>query len=139
MIRTNLLTPSGSVCIASTGMSKAFEAVRPVMVVRTGVPAFNVPFGFWTRSHTSTVVLPGSSAGLISETLAGTGSVTPGTVMLAGAPRESCWDCICERWSLASSADVSITVITGLPAEAVSPANRGRSVTTPEIGLRISV
>ena len=97
------------------------------------------PFVFATRSHTSTVVLPGSSAGLISETFAGTGSETPATAMVAGAPRESCCDCICERWSLASSADVSITVITGLPAAAVSPANRGRSVTTPGMGLRISV
>ena len=51
-------------------------AVRPVMVVCTGVPAFNVPFRFSTRSHTSTVVLPGSSAGLMSETFAGTGSAT---------------------------------------------------------------
>ena len=36
------------------------------------MPAFNAPFGFSTRSQTSTVVLPGSSAGLIIEIFAGT-------------------------------------------------------------------
>ena len=86
MTRTNLLTPSASVCTASNGMSKQSLAVRPVMVVWTGVPAFKVPFAFSTRSHTSTVVLPGSSAGLMSETLAGTGSASPATAMLAAAP-----------------------------------------------------
>src|SRR3984957_17534638 len=83
---TNLLTPSGSVWTASAGMTNALLAERPVIVVWTGVAAFSVPFAFATRSQTSTVVLPGSSAGLISETLAVTGSVTPGTVMVAGAP-----------------------------------------------------
>jgi hypothetical protein len=86
------------------------------------------------RSHTSTVVLPGSSAGLMSETFAGTGSSKPGTTMVADAPFESCWAWVCARWSLANSAEVSMTVITGVPAAAVSPAKSGRSVTTPGDG-----
>ena len=34
--------------------------------------------------------------------------------------------------------DVSITVTIAVPAAAVSPGKSGRSVTTPEIGVRIS-
>ena len=39
-------------------------------------------------------------------------------------------------WSFASSELVSMTVMTGEPAEAVSPGKSGRSVTTPSMGLR---
>ncbi len=77
MTKTNLLSPSGPVCTASSGTSKAFEAVRPVMVVWTGVPAFNVPFGFSTRSHTSTVVLPGIERGADERDLSRQGIVEP--------------------------------------------------------------
>ena len=88
---TNLLLPSGLLWIASAGTVSALVTVRPVMDAWTGVPALRAPFGFSARSQTSTVVLPGSSAGLISETLAGTGCATPGTVSVAGAPSLSCW------------------------------------------------
>ena len=51
----------------------------PVMETFTGVPTFSLPDLLSILSQTSTVVLPGSSAGLISETFAATGSATPGT------------------------------------------------------------
>ena len=96
MTMTNLLVPSGLASeSASTGTVMAFGIVRPVMVAWTGVPAFSVPLGFSTRSQTSTVVLPGSSAGLISETFAETGSSMPGTVSVAAAPSVSCCACVC--------------------------------------------
>ncbi len=52
---------------------------RPVMATFTGVPTFSLPPLLSTLSQISIVVLPGSSAGLISVTFAGTGSARPGT------------------------------------------------------------
>ncbi len=53
-----------------TGIFNAFSTVRPVMETLTGVPTFSVPVLLSTLSQISMVVLPGSSAGLMSETLA---------------------------------------------------------------------
>ena len=52
----------------------------------TGVPTLSVPALLSILSQTSTVVLPGSSAGLMSETFAATGSATPGTCTDASSP-----------------------------------------------------
>jgi hypothetical protein len=41
-------------------------------------------------------------------------------------------------WTLAMSDEVSMTVRSGAPAWAISPGKSGRSVTTPEMGERIS-
>ncbi len=132
------LLPSCAVRIAEAGIFNACASTLPVMETFTGVPTLSFPSLLSILSQTSTVVLPGSSAGLISETLAGTGSATPGTRTEAASPTFICCARLCAMCVLASRLDVSITVISGVPAAAVSPANSGRSVTTPSIGLRIS-
>ncbi len=71
-----------AVITAADGTLTADSTDLPMTDARTGVPTFSRPARFSMRNQTSTVVLPGSSAGLMSETLAGTGSVRPGTEIL---------------------------------------------------------
>ena len=58
---------------------------------------------------------------------------------MAASPTFKRAACSCGMWALAITEEVSITVISGVPAAGVSPGYSGRSVTTPSIGLRISV
>src|SRR5450631_246818 len=132
------LLPSCAVRIEAAGTFHAFATDLPVMETLTGVPTLSLPALLSILSQTSTVVLPGSSAGLMSETFPATGSASPGTWTDASSSTFICWARLCAMCVFASSVDVSITVISGAPAAAVSPANSGRSVTTPAIGLLIS-
>jgi hypothetical protein len=62
------LLPSCAVRIEEAGIFHACASVRPVMETFTGVPTLSVPALLSILSQTSTVVLPGSSAGLMSAT-----------------------------------------------------------------------
>ncbi len=71
----------------------------------TGVPTFSAPDLLSIFSHTSTVVLPGSSAGLIIVTFADTGSATPGTLhRCAASPSFSCCARLCAMMRLGQQA-----------------------------------
>ncbi len=126
--------PSCAVRTEAAGIFQALASVRPVMETLTGVPTLSAPALFSILSQTSTVVLPGSRAGLMRETLAVTGSGRPGTETEASSPSFMRWARLCAMWVLASRLEVSMTVMRAAPAGAVSPAKRERSVTTPLMG-----
>ena len=103
-------------------MIDASFTVLPVMMTLTGVPTFSSPFLLSMFSQISTVVLPGSSAGLIRETFAGTGLSIPGTCTAASSPTFISCVTLCATCAFAIRSAVSITVISGAPAAGVSPA-----------------
>src|SRR5580698_7169076 len=98
-----------AITIDSEGTTMALGAVRPAIETWTAVPGRRAPLGFSSRTQTSTVVLPGSRAGLTRVILPGTGSERPGTAMDAGSPVFSNWACGCDKWTFASRAEVSMT------------------------------
>ena len=132
------LPPSCAARIAAAGIFQACAALGPVISTLTGVPTLSRPERLSILTQTSMVVLPGSSAGLINVTEAATGESIPGTRTEAASPTFNCCAMLSAMCALASRLEVSITVSRGVPAAAVSPANKDRSVTTPSIGLRIS-
>ncbi len=73
------LLPSCAVRIATVGIFHAFSTVRARDGDLHRRADFELAALLSILSQISTVVLPGSSAGLISETFAGTGPSTPGT------------------------------------------------------------
>ena len=107
--------PEAGTTMASEGTTMALGAVRPAMETWTAVPGRRVPLGFSRRTQTSTVVLPGSRAGLTRVILPGTGSVRPGTETEAGSPVFSNCACGCDKWIFARRAEVSMTVMKGAP------------------------
>src|SRR5271165_1047679 len=129
--------PSGVINTADAGTTTASFTVRATISSVTLVPGRNRPSVLGASTHTSTVVLLGSSAGLTSVTLPAT-SMSPGAFMVAASPGLSCTAWSCGICALAITDDVSITVSKGAPGGGVSPGYVGRSVTTPLIGLRIS-
>ncbi len=84
-------------------------------------------------------VLLGSVAGLTTVIFAGIFSSLPGTVRSAWLPTFNSAASFWAMWAFAITLEVSITTRSGMPAAAISPGNRARSVTTPLMGLRISV
>ena len=71
--------------MAEAGTAIAFSSTRATICRFTAVPGRNAPLGLGASIHTSTVVLLGSSAGLISVTLP-SALKSPGAVIVAGSP-----------------------------------------------------
>src|SRR5258708_2143337 len=69
----------------TAGTTNASCTVSAVIEMRAVVPGRSCCFSFFAAIHTSTVVLPGSSAGLTKVTVAGTAS-SPGMSMVALSP-----------------------------------------------------
>ena len=85
------------------------------------------------------MVLCGSTAGLTTVTLPSTSTAPSAETMRAGWPTFTKAACDCGMFTRAITLEISTMVSSGEPALAISPANMGRSATTPEMGLRISV
>ena len=79
---------------ALTGTTTAFLSERAVIESWTVIPGFKASLGFFDSTHTSIVVLPGSSAGLTRLTLPLHGSLNPAARNSAGLPtfKEAAWD-----------------------------------------------
>ena len=78
--------PSSAVTMAESGTFHAWATVLPVIDTFTGVPTLSFPDLLSIFNQTSTVVEPGSSAGLTMETLAGTGSASSRHMHFGGVP-----------------------------------------------------
>ena len=72
---SRILCHPAPVSTAESGTFTAFGTALPLIEILAGVPALYLPSRLSNRSQTSTVVLPGSSAGLIRDTFAGDRSV----------------------------------------------------------------
>jgi len=76
--------PSGLLKTAEVGTTMASFTVFAVMERLMVIPGRNAGSGFDASTHTSMVVLPGSSAGLTRVTRPFTGSSRPATLSSAG-------------------------------------------------------
>ena len=132
--------PSCAVRIAAdSGTFSAFATVRPVMETLTGVPTLSLPISCCRPSARLRRGAAGIERRADQRDLCGNRLVhARHKRTVASSPSFSCCARLCAMCTLASSDEVSITVISGVPAAAVSPAKSGRSVTTPSMGLRIS-
>src|SRR3974390_3156575 len=106
--------PSGVFNTADAGTTTASFTVRATISSVTLAPGRRRPSVLGASTHTSTVVLLGSSAGLTSVTLPAT-SISIAAFMVAASPGLSC-----AAWSggigaLGVTEDVSITVSKGAP------------------------
>src|SRR5260370_28765544 len=113
--------PSGALTTALAGITRVAFAVCAVSNGCTLVTGFSACLGFLASNQTSTVVLLGSSAGLTTVTLPSIGSSIPGTDMVPLSPTFSVAASFCGMCALAINEEVSITVIRGVPAAAISP------------------
>ena len=130
--------PSSAVTIAESGTFHAWATVLPVIDTLTGVPTLSAP-GLVVDFQPD---LDGGRAGVERGAdhgdLGRDGIIHSRHMTSAVSPTFNRTARLCAMCILASNTEVSITVINGVPAGAVSPANRGPSVTTPSMGLRIS-
>src|ERR1700723_2725122 len=79
-------TSSAFFCKATAGTTIASLMVRAVIETLTVMPGLIAELGFEASTHTSIVVLPGSSAGLTSVTRPSTSRSSPGSLIRAGSP-----------------------------------------------------
>ncbi len=112
--------PPALVSTALCGMTSAFGTVFAIISTLTLEPGLSFPSRLSASTHTSTVVLAGSSAALISVTFAAIGT-PPGPMRLASLPTASSAASDGGRWARAITRDTSMTVTTGAPLCAVSP------------------
>ncbi len=124
--------------MAEVGTAIAFSIDSSRHLQIHGCARAQPPLGLGASIQTSTVVLLGSSAGLISVTLP-SALKSPGAVIVAGSTDLQNGRFILRKCAFAMTDDVSMIVNSAVPAVGVSPGYKGRSVTTPSIGLRISV
>ena len=101
-------------------MTSASGTVFAIISTRTLIPGRSCPWPFGACTHTSTVVLVVSRAGLTMVTLPMTGTLS-GPITFAASPAAIRDASSCETCVFAITCVVSITVTTGAPDCGISP------------------
>ncbi len=135
MITITFCPPSSAFSSAAAGTTIVSWMVSAMIDTRTLAPGFNFSPGFATWTHTSTVVVLGSTDGLTTVTLPARSPSGP--AIRAGLPTWIDDASFTGIFARATTCDMSTIEIIGVPLAGISPAYTDRSATTPLIGLRI--